>query len=82
MKSYAVVFTYSWDRDAAVYTFDTESEAAEFLEGAYEAEFQSDRESGYGSDGFMNEDRHFARIIKPSPMDNDVTDFYLARVYE
>lgn len=82
MKSYAVCVTYSWDRDAAVYLFDTEEEAADFLSGAYEAEFESDRESGYDSDGFLNDDRRYARIIKPSPMDNDVTDFYLAHVYE
>lgn len=82
MKSFAVSITYSWDNDAAVYLFDTEEEAADFLAGAYEAEFQSDRESGYDSDGFLDEDRRFARIIRPSVFENDITDLHLAHVYE
>ena len=84
-KSYAVVFTYSWDNDAAVYLFDTENEAADFLYGAYEAEFRNDMECGFGSDGFLDESRGYARIVKPSvhsAFENEVTEFHLARVYE
>ena len=84
MKSYAVVFTYSWDNDAAVYLFDTEEEAADFLSGAYDAEVKNDVECGFESEYFVDceDDLRFARIIRHSMLGDDITEFHLARVYE
>ena len=40
MKDYAVVFTYSFDADAAVYLVDTVLEAREFLFKSYKEELR------------------------------------------
>ena len=44
MKQFAVVFTYSFDQDCAVYLFDTEADAVRFLRDNYEEELRIERE--------------------------------------
>jgi hypothetical protein len=82
VKSYAVVFTYSWDNDAAVYLFDTEEEAVDFLAGAYDAEVKNDVECGFESEYFIDSDGYYARITRYSSFGDDITEFHLGRVYE
>ena len=50
MKSFAVVFTYSFDDDAAVYLFDTQDEAVDFLKQSILEEYRIDtEENGWDS---------------------------------
>lgn len=82
-KQYAVVFTYSFDEDAAVYLFDTFEEATGFLEGAYNEELRIERdENGWDPDGFITELKTYARISTPGTGGvDDVCEYHLANVY-
>lgn len=84
MGSYAVVFTYSFDCDAAVYLFDTFEKAVQFLEDSYNEELRIDiEENGWDSKGFISDDKTYAKIINTfSHIDQrDITEFHLANVY-
>lgn len=83
MKSYAVVFTYSFDNDAAVYLFDTIEEAKDFMLKSYKEELRIDKEeNGFDVDGFVMDDNTYAKIINYSKCgDCDVTEFHIANVY-
>lgn len=85
MKSYAVIFTYSFDGEVSVYLFNTEEEAKNFLRESYEEEMRIDiEENGWGSEGTISEDGWYAKIENyygdegSSP---DVTEFRIGNIY-
>ena len=82
MKSYAVVFTYSFDTDSAVYLFDTEDAAIDYMLESYEEELRIDKEeNGWDSEGYVTEDDMYARIVTHFPDRDDITEFHIANVY-
>ena len=83
MKSYAVVFTYSFDTDSTVYLFDTEEKAIDYMMKSLEEELRIDREeNGWNSDGYVTEDKMYAEIITHYPSGDGVTEMHIANVYE
>lgn len=82
MKDYAVVFTYSFDADAAVYLFDTVLEAREFLFKSYKEELRIDtEENGWSSEGYIQEDGMYAKITNHFQDGDDVTEFHLSLIH-
>lgn len=82
MKSFAVVFTYSFDCDSSVYLFDTQDEAIKFMTESYEEELRIDKEeNGWNSEGYVTEDDMYARIVTHFPDRDDITEFHIANVY-
>lgn len=82
MKSYAVIFTYSFDPDAAVYLFDTFEEAAEFLAKSFEEELRIDlEENKWNSVGSISEEHDYAKITTTFYDHEDMTEFHLGNVY-
>lgn len=86
MKSYAVVYTYSFDSDCAVYLFDTFEEARKFLTESFQEELRIDtEENGWSSEGELSEDKTYAKIVNrysDELRDPDITYFHLANIYE
>lgn len=81
-KSYAVVFTYSFDSDTAVYLFDTEKDALIFLRESFMEELRIDREeNGWDTESYIDEDAGYAEIINHFYDRDDKTEFRLGRVY-
>ena len=82
MKSFAVVFTYSFDCDSSVYLFDTQDEAIKFMTESYEEELRIDKEeNGWNSEGYVTEDDMYAMIVNHFPDRDDITEFHIANVY-
>ena len=83
MKSYAVIFTYSFDNDVAVYLFDTEEEAKQFLKGSFEEEVRIDTaENGGDCESYISEDGDYASITNYFlGREPDVTEFRIGNVY-
>lgn len=83
--SYAVVFTYSFDNDVAVYLFNTEEEAKKFLRESYQEELRIDtEENGWDSVGEVSKDGYYARIenyFEGEDPHVNVTEFRLGNVY-
>ena len=83
MKSCAVVFTYSFDTDSAVYLFDTQEEAIDYMMKSLEEELRIDKEeNGQDSDSYVTEDKMYAKIITHFPRGDDVTEMRIANVYD
>lgn len=86
MKSFAVVFTYSFDSDCAVYLFGTFEEAQKFLTESFQEELRIDtEENGWSSKGEISEDRTYARIVNHYGNEGnepDITYYHLANVYK
>lgn len=83
--NYAVIFSYSFDGDVAVYLFETEEEAVAFLRSSYEEELRMDiEESGWISSGEISDDGWYAKIETASMgcMGVDITEFRIGNVYE
>lgn len=78
--NYAVIFTY-FDDDAAVYLFETENEAINFLVGAYKEELRIDEEIGLNSEGSLEDDGYSAKITTHFSDHIDVTKLRVGRVY-
>ena len=80
-KSYAVVFTYSFDDESSVYTFATEEQAMKFLDDSYAEELRIDTdENGWYSEGEKLSENHYT-ITNHFDDHDDVTDFYFANIY-
>lgn len=80
-KSYAVVFTYSFDDESSVYTFATEEQARKFLDDSYAEELRIEKEeNGWDSEGEMLSENHYIITSHFGDYD-DVTDFYFANIY-
>lgn len=83
--NYAVIFTYSFDGDVAVYLFATEDEAQKFLRESYQEELRIyQEENGWNSVGEISEDGWYARIhVEFDDADHplDLTEFRIGTVY-
>lgn len=81
MKTFAVVFTYSFDLDAAVYLFNTQEKAIKFMIEQYNEELRIDREENeWDTEAYMSEDKMYAKIINYFGGREDVTEFYVTQV--
>lgn len=82
MNSYAVIFSYSVDHDVAVYLFDTEEEAKEFLSDSVLSMFLEEaghQECGLSYD--ISEDGLFG-TVKYHYLDGiDTVEVRVGRVY-
>ena len=82
MKSYAVVFTYSFDSDVAVYLFDTEEEAKAYLLGCLHEEMRIQTEENcWDSEYTLTNDGWEATIISHMRFGDDVMKIRIGRVY-
>lgn len=82
MKPFAVVFTYSFDTDSAVYLFDTEEEAIDYMMKSLAEELRIDtEENGWSSEGYIQEDGMYAKITNHFQDGDDVTEFHIANIY-
>lgn len=80
--NYAVVFTYSFDDEMAVYLFGNESSAKDFLMSSYEEELRIDKEeNGWNSVGILSDDGWYARITTPFFDHEDITELRIGCVY-
>ena len=85
MKNYAVIFTYSFDSEIAVYLFETFEEAKEFLKTNFELEKKIDiEENGWEdiSDFEISEDGGYAKIINHFPDRDDITEYHIGNIYQ
>ena len=84
--NYAVIFTYSFDGDVAVYLFATEGEAKKFLRESYLEELRIDtEENGWNSVGEISEDGWYAKIQVDSDDGDspvDLTEFRIGNIYQ
>lgn len=82
MKDYAVIFSYSFDSDVAVYLFDTQEEAIEYLKSSIKEEFRIDvDENGWASSYDISEDGLYG-VIKNHFLDRiDITEVRVGSVY-
>lgn len=50
---------------------------------SFEEEFRLDQEeNGWNSEGYVTEDKMYAKIITHYPSGDDVTEYHIANVYE
>jgi hypothetical protein len=82
--NYAVIFTYSFDDDVAVYLFEDDKLAEEFLREAYEEELRIQvEENEWDAEGEIREDGWYAKITTHS--DNhgdDVIEYRIGQIYQ
>lgn len=82
MKSYAVIFDYSFDGEVVVYLFGTYEEAQAFLKTNYEEEMRIDiEENGWDCHGFIEDDCSYARIFNRFTDRTDITTMKIGNVY-
>lgn len=76
---YAVIYTYSFDSDSAVYLFDDYDDAADFLEESFERELETEiEECGADEVEFKyDNDRSYAAVIHHTPDGDDVCEYRL-----
>ncbi len=80
--NYAVIFTYSFDEDVAVYLFDDEASAKKFLKESYEEELRIDiEENGWNSSGHINDEGNYAEIVTYFSDRTDITEMKIGNVY-
>lgn len=81
-NSFAVVFTYSFADDVAVYLFDTEDDAKKFLLEAYREELRIDtEENNFELYGSITGDGRYAKIVNHFADHDDITEMHLGNVY-
>ena len=82
-KSYAVVFTYSFDDDSATYLFETEEDAEKFLKDSYESELSVgiDENGWWNTYGDLMDGGRYARIVSEFADHEYVTEIHLSNVY-
>ena len=81
--NYAVIFNYSFDDDVAVYLFENEEKAKEFLKGSYENELRIDiEENGWYSHGYINGDGTYAKIETIFSDHTDKTEMRIGNIYQ
>ena len=82
MKSYAVVFSYSFDEDVAVYLFDSADDAKKYLRESLLEEYRIDtEENGWDSSYFISESGLYGRIENRFKDQTDITEFQVGFVY-
>lgn len=81
--NYAVIFTYSFDGEVAVYLFPNETSAEEFLRSSYEEELRIDKEeNGWDAHGEISDDGWYAKITTVFDDHDDVTEFRIGNIYQ
>ena len=81
--NYAVIFTYSFDGDVAVYLFDDEESAVRMLRENFEEERRIDvEENGWDVDAIITDDGWYAKIIDHFCDRDDITEMRIGRVYQ
>ena len=84
--SYAVIFTYNFDDEVAVYLFEAEEEAKNFLESSYKEELRIDTEENeQNSKGTISDDGWYAKIENyygDEGSEPDVTEFRIGNIYQ
>ena len=84
--NYAVIFTYSFDNEVAVYLFETEEEAKDFLKSSYKEELRIDiEENEWHSEGIISKDGWYAKIEKhyeDEENEPDVTEIRIGIIYQ
>ena len=84
--NYAVIFTYSFDDEVAVYLFETEEEAKIFLKSSYKEELRIDTEENeWNSKGTISDDGWYAKIENyygDEGSEPDVTEFRIGNIYQ
>ena len=79
---YAVVITYSFDDEVAVYLFADEEAAKRMLRDAYENEIRMDaEENGWDVDAVIREDGWYAKITDRFPNHENVTEFHIGIIH-
>lgn len=79
----AVIFTYSFDSEVAVYLFETWDKAWEFLKDAYENELRIDvEENGWDSYGFIDKEEGTAYIYTRFADNTDKTSMMIGTIYQ
>lgn len=82
MNNYAVIFTYSFDDEVAVYLFDTEEEAKKFLKDNFEEEIRIDtEENGWDCNWSIEDDGRYAVIFNRFNDKVDTTTMRIGNVY-
>lgn len=79
--NYAVIFTYSFDNDCAVYLFATEQGAKDFLFNTYQQEIEEDSKLGYDMEYEISEDKWYAKIIEHFADRDDITEMRIGNIY-
>ncbi len=80
--NYAVIFSYSFDDDIAVYLFETINEATDLLVKSYKEELRIDiEENDWYSEGVLADDHYSASITTYFSDHTDVTEFRIGNVY-
>ena len=81
--NYAVIFTYSFDDEVAVYLFETYDEALIFLTESYNEEMRIDiEENGWDSYGSIDENTGVAYIFTRFADHTDKTTMMIGNIYE
>ena len=80
--NYAVVFTYSFDDDVAVYLFENELSAKDFLMSSYAEELRIDvEENRWDSVGVLSDGGWYAKITTSFHDHEDTTEIRIGCVY-
>ena len=86
VMNYAVIFTYSFDSEVAVYLFGIEEEAKKFLKDSFSEELRIDtEENGWNSEGYISDDGWYARIenyFGDEGSEPAVTEFRIGIIYQ
>ena len=82
MKNYAVIFTYSFDNDVAVYLFETYEKAKKFLKESFLEEVRIDiEENGWNTEYSICNDGDYAIITNHFNDHSDTTEFRIGSIY-
>ena len=79
--NYAVIFTYSFDNDCAVYLFATEEEAKKFLIDTFQQEVKEDLDLDWDIEAEISEDGWYAKIINHFTNRDDITEMRIGNIF-
>lgn len=81
--NYAVVFTYSFDDDVAVYLFKDFESAEKFLVDNYKEELRVDaQENERLTSSYITDDHRYAAITNHFEDHDDITEMYIGQIYD
>lgn len=82
--NYAVIFTYSFDDEVAVYLFEDDKSAEKFLREAYEEELRIQvEENEWDAEGEIDEGGWYAKITTHSDYyGDDVIEYRIGQIYQ
>lgn len=81
--NFALICTYSWDFDTAVYLYESEDEAVASLKATYDAEVKIDTDEENDFESEYDESGWYAKITNYRRSgDVDVTEYRVGRIYQ